>query len=424
MERERNEHLIGWMTEYEMAARELVDALNEYVEELTGRRGMITERTVLKWRSGEIRWPQTVQRTALQAVTGRDPVELGFAAPRRANHKKEDSPVLRRNFVTASGTALAALTPASALTRAQDSRPRVGMSDVHRLSAKLAKIVASDDRHGGTEKVEQRAGQLARQTLTLQKHGTATARVRGHLYCLAAAFTSSAMWAAIDGGRLDAAQTHMQESVTLAGLSADAAIQFRVWGHAGALYRHLGRYTDALAADDVARSSSIFRRDPLYASLAHARTAVHHGDLHDHEAVRRSIGHAQDALARADQHTPRPPWMRFYDQAELELLSLIAHAALGNWEDAEAHAHRNLALLRPELARNRALARVHMARAQLEQGAVDAAVDTARSIPRDAWHGRTGQLLKAFSARLTTLAPNEPQVRDWADFTREARRVR
>ncbi|MEV0444567.1 hypothetical protein AB0I84_32020 [Streptomyces spectabilis] len=298
------------------------------------------------------------------------------------------------------------------------------MSDVQRLSAKLVQIVASDDRHGGTERVERRAERLARQTLTLQQHGTATARVRSHLYSLAAAFTSSAMWAAIDGGRLDAAQIHMQESVTLAGLSADPAIQFRVWGHAGALYRHLGQYTDALAADDVARASSIFRRDPLYASLAHARTAVHHGDLRDRQAVRRSIGHAQDALARADQHAPRPPWMRFYDQAELELLSLIAHSALGNWEDAEAHAHRNLALLRPELARNRALAHVHMARAQLEQGAVDAALAAARSIPRDAWHGRTGQLLKAFNTRLTALAPDNPQVREWTEYTREAHRVR
>lgn len=231
--------------------------------------------------------------------------------------------------------------------------PRVGAPDVELLTAKLAAVVASDNRHGGTTKVEVRAAQLARQTLALQQHGTVTSRVRGQLYSLAAAFTSSAMWAAIDGHRLDAAQQHMQQAVTLAGLSGDTAIVFRVWGHAGALYRHLGRYTDALAADDAARSTSIVRRDPLYASLAHARTAVHHGDLRDHNAVKRSIGHAHDALTRADTTAPRPPWMLFYDQAELELLGLIAHVSLHHWADAEAHAHRHLALLRPDLVRNR-----------------------------------------------------------------------
>ncbi|MHC0431286.1 Tat pathway signal protein [Streptomyces sp. O3] len=417
MERERNEALIQWMTEYKMKTREFAEALNEYIGELTGRYGLVTERTVLKWRAGETRWPQAVQRAALQAVTGRTPADLGFTASRRrTTSTKEELPVQRRRFLTAaSGTAIAAVTPPTT----QGPPPRVGMSDVQRLTSKLAQVVASDDRHGGTQKVEQRALQLARQTLALQQSGTVTSRVRGQLYSLAASFTSSAMWAAIDGHRLDDAQRHMQEAVTLAGLSGDPAVQFRVWGHAGALYRHLGRRTDALAAHDVARSTSIFRRDPLYASLAHARAAVHHGDLDDHKAVRRSIDHAHDALTRADLTGPRPPWMRFYDQAELELLALIAHSALGGWADAEAHAHRNLALLRPDLARNRSLALAHLARAQAEQGALESAVASAEEIPPDARHGRTGRLLRGFTMRLSILAPNNSSTRAWVESVRE-----
>ncbi|WJV51656.1 Tat pathway signal protein [Streptomyces flavofungini] len=417
MERRRNEALVHWMSEFKMTTRELVDVLNDFIRELTGRQGLITERTVHKWRSGETRWPQSVQRTALQAVTGRTPAALGFVVPdRHTGRSKEDPSVHRRRFVTAAaGGALAAAAPAVAGA----SRSRVGMSDVQRLTAKLGAVVASDDRHGGTESVETRASQLARQTLALQQRGTATSRVRGHLYSLAAAFASSAMWAAIDGHRLNAAQQHMQKAVTLAGLSADPAIQFRVWGHAGALYRHLGRYTDALAADDAARSTSTVRRDPLYASLAHARTAVHHGDLRDHNSVKRSLGCAQDALTRADPQAPRPPWMRFYDQAELELLALIAHAALGGWAASEAHAHHNLALLRPDLLRNRSLALAHLARAQLEQEALEAAVDSAWRIPPDAWRGRTGGLMRVFTARLADLAPDEPAARAWADHVRQ-----
>ncbi|MEU5387168.1 hypothetical protein [Kitasatospora cineracea] len=63
---------------------------------------------------------------------------------------------------------------------------------------------------------------------------------------------SSAMWAAIDGHRFDAALQHHQKA----------------------------------------------------ASLGHARHAAIHGLTGDTNAVQRSLGHAQDALDRADPGTP------------------------------------------------------------------------------------------------------------------------
>ncbi|MEY9998098.1 hypothetical protein ABIE67_010217 [Streptomyces sp. V4I8] len=350
-EHERNEALIQWMTEHQMTAREFADALNQCIRELTGHQSLITERTVLKWRSGETRWPHTLHRTAIQTVTRREPAGLGFMPPRRSVSTAKHQLLSGRTH-----RFFGPVAPSS-----HSARPRVGVAHIKQLTAYLPALVESDDRHGGTEAVERRAAQLARQTLGLQQQGTATSRVRAQLYSLGATFTSSAMWAAIDGRRLDAAQRYMHEAVTLAGLSGDSAIQFRVWGHAASLYRQLGRYHDAIAADSAARATSVFRRDPLYASLAHARTAAHHGDLHDHSAVKRSIDLAQDALARADLSAARPAWMRFYDQAELELLALIAHFALSSWADAEAYGHRTLALLRPDLVRNRSLALVYTA---------------------------------------------------------------
>ncbi|MEU7222305.1 Tat pathway signal protein [Streptomyces chrestomyceticus] len=419
MERRRNEALVRWMDAQGMKARELADEVNAVIGRLSGRQGQVSERTVHKWRSGTARWPQSLQRAALRIATSRELTELGFVAPaRRTAGAQKGEDVHRRRFVTATTGTVLGVAGTAAAAVPDERRRRVGMSDVDRLTAKLAAVVASDNAHGGTVGIEARAGALARQALDLQQHGTATSRVRGHLYSLAAAFTSSAMWAAIDGRRLEAAQQHMHRAVTLAGLSADPAVQFRIWGHAGALYRQMGRYTDALAADDAARATSVVRRDALYTSLAHARTAVHLGDLHHPQAALRSIGHAQDALARADLAAPRPPWMAFYDQAELELLALIAHHALGRWEDTEAHAHRHLAQLRPDLLRNRALALVHLARAQLEQDALSPALDSARAIPRDAWHGRTGRLLTEFTGRLMALAPDTSEARAWADHTR------
>jgi hypothetical protein len=46
------------------------------------------------------------------------------------------------------------------------------------------------------------------------------------------------MWAAIDGRRFEAAKAHMREAQALAEMSGEHAIKFRIWSHAGTLYRH------------------------------------------------------------------------------------------------------------------------------------------------------------------------------------------
>ncbi|MER5292148.1 helix-turn-helix transcriptional regulator [Streptomyces pharetrae] len=411
-----NQQLTKRMRELGLTQEELAEAMNRAIEQVTGKPGTVSVRTIHNLMSGRTRWPQAKQRLALEAVLGCTTVELGFVPHTRsvadpllpkAQHHEEE-PVLRRNFLTA--TSIAALTPAA--FDAAESSVRVGQSDVNRLAAQFMLIIADDNKTGGTHHVEEAALAWAQRALHLQKTRLASQRVRGKLYGLAAAFTGSALWAAIDGGRLDQAQRHLKEAVALGGLSGDASMQFRIWGHAGALYRHMGQYTSALAADEAAKRTRA-ARDPLYASLVHARTAVHHADLHDRQASLRCLGLAEAALARADTEAPRPVWLRFYDSAELHLLALTATTTLSLWEEAEAHAHHTLARLRPDMKRNRALTLAYLAHAQLGQREPELAVATAHGIPAEARHGRTARLLNSFGHRLHALAPRAPATREW-----------
>ncbi|WP_329139392.1 hypothetical protein [Streptomyces sp. NBC_01476] len=233
------------------------------------------------------------------------------------------------------------------------------------------------------------------------------------------------MWAAIDGRRFDSAQRHFDRASSLAVMSGNQAIQFRIWSHAGSLYRHLGRPTDALAANDVARGLPIARRDPMFASLGHARHAAIHGLTGNVRAVRQTITAAQDALLRADPGMDRPVWFTaFYDQAELENLALAAHLALGSYADAEAHAHRSLALLRPEMHRTRAITTARLARAQLGQGDLEPAVTTAMSIPSEstANHPRITGMLDDFGTTMQVMAPRSPLVQTWNQFAHDSRK--
>lgn len=402
-----------------MLVRELMSLVNKAIEDLTGCYGKVNERHIFKLLSGEHRSPNGQLRTALENITGLPAAELGFVSRGRKNADScptpEDDPLYRRTFLAAAAAAGASLTAPSAVRR------RLGSADVDRMNAKLAAVVSMDDKYGGTRELQQHAAQLAEETAQLQNTHMASARIRSELYGVAAAFTASAMWAAIDGRRLTEAEPYLNRAVTLAGLAKNRQVLFRVWGHAGIMYRHLGRPADALAAAEAARATSITRSDPLYASLATARLATYHADMGDDRSALRAIGLAQAGYDRADQARHRPPWMAFYDQAELDSLATFAYLRLGRWEDAERHAHRSLAGLRPDLARNRALTHANLALAQLGQGDIEPAVATAQNVPAAMTvNGRVSMLLTDFTTRLVTVAPRSAETAAWLEYRRTA----
>jgi hypothetical protein len=415
----RNTALERAMRHRDLTQTELAELINDFIENLTGKRGMVLDRTVRMWLSGKVRWPQEVRRLALEAVFGCGVIELGFIPRRRtpaAHHASQEDPVHRRRFITAaSGTVLA--------TAAATPR-RVGSADIERLQAKFAALVANGQRHGGRTGIEAQATALADEALALQGRGNASQRVRKNLYACAASFTASAMWAATDGRRFDAAQRHFERASGFATMSADSAIQFRVWSYAGRLYRYLGRPTDALAANDVARHLPITRRDPVFASLGHARHAAIHGLTGNATAVKRTIGHAHEALDRADSGAQRPVWLTaFYDHAAIEALALPAHLSLGDYEQAEAHGHRSLTLLRSDSPRIRAINTGRLAHAQLGQYDLELAVTTAMSVPADmaTRHPRVISTLNDFGTKLNTIAPASHHTRTWNDYAHSLR---
>ncbi|MET9734745.1 Tat pathway signal protein [Streptomyces sp. NPDC006458] len=411
----RNDLLAAWLHDHKVQVGELTSQVNTEIGELTGRYGTVHDRHIRKLLSGEHKSPNAVLRTALERVTGRTATELGFV-PRGGKKAgdpapgPEDDPLYRRALLaaaTAAGVALAA-PPAGQRPR------RLGSQDVEALRAELVAWTTSESTYGGTPALEKRAADITDRVISLQQENNASARIRSELYTVAAAFSNSAMWAAIDGQRFDSAEYHLDRTIRLAGLSGDPATEFRVWGHASILFRHLNRPADALAAAERAQASSITRSDAMFSSLAMSRLAVTHAQLGDDRNSMRYLDLAQKALDRADPNKHRPTWVTFYDQAELDHLAMVASMRLEQWPAAERHAHRSLAYLRPDLKRNSALVHAHLAVAQLGQRDLDQAIGTARSIPEGMiGHARVRRLLDGFTEQVITLAPRNPGARDW-----------
>ncbi|MQY13782.1 hypothetical protein SRB5_39360 [Streptomyces sp. RB5] len=422
MARSRNQTLADWMNRHQVTAVELAELVNDAMARLTGRRGVVCERTVFRWLSGENRWPQSRQRLALENVTGQPATRLGFVPRARgmaSTRAAQEDPVRRRAFITAStGTVLAVTTT----TAGAAARPTVGITDVQRLRERLAELGEEDDRQGGGPSLEERANRGARYALALQQSGNATSRVRSRLYSLAAAFTAAAMWACVDSGRLGAAQRYMEQALPLAGLSGDGQVQHQTWQFAAMLARQRDHHADGIAAAEAAILTSIHRRDPLYASLGHARLALATADAGHHTRALRALDRAASAYDRADLDLPRPASMGFFTLGELHGLTGITHYRLGRADEAEFHAHRCLAALSPDQHRNRAYYTAQLALAQLDQGDLEQATVTAAGVippPGTEPTGRVPRLLGTFASALNAKAPDAAITREWNERTRD-----
>ncbi|MFI6415334.1 multiprotein-bridging factor 1 family protein [Streptomyces sp. NPDC050585] len=410
---------------------DLAKRLNGHIERLSGVPGTVSDRHVRNWLTGKTAWPQKRQREALEAEFGVSAENLGFTplpprtklVPRQAAAGPDPSesleaPLKRRTF-TAAATTLAA---AQLLPARAGARPRVGMSDVARLETAFHDLVTSDNQQGGSISLETRAVAFAQHALEKQKVGTTTSRVRSRLYYLAAAFTGTALWAAIDSHQPERARTHLRDALYLADLSGSSQMKTRLWLHASLLAsQEPGGAREALDAAYEARSTYACRSDALLRSLALARLAgtqahAYRGERRLGQAALGNIDGAQEAFATADRDASRPAWISFYDEAELQGLSSLVMTRLGRHAEAEAHLHKTLRQLRPEYRRNRMYYTATLALVQLRQGEVELACSTAERVgPRghNPPAGRTGQLLIQFGQELAKVAPGSRCVADW-----------
>lgn len=321
----------------------------------------------------------------------------------------------RRDFIAATTGTAAAAVPIG------KQRRSVGMTDVARVTAGMNKLVEADDRQGGHHFLAAAALEGRAKILELQQRN-ASESVRRALYALAAEYTTIAAWACIDQRDLDAAQAHLNESATYAGLSQDAATGMRVWINVAMLAYQRKNWPDQLAAAQAATASKAARRDPFFSSMGRMRLALAHSSLGDSQAAKRALGSAQEALRKAVEDD-RPRWTAFYGPAELNHLAAVILNHNGESADAEAMAHRALAKIRADFQRNRALATCQLALAQLRQGEPEQATATAATVFQimdgAPLPGRMRTLIGDFHRDLFRLAPSTAYARDWADRMRE-----
>ncbi|MFI6001391.1 hypothetical protein ACIA98_13355 [Streptomyces sp. NPDC051366] len=150
--------------------------------------------------------------------------------------------------------------------------------------------------------------------------------MRRRLLSLASHYAASAAWSCVDARQRDRARVHLNDALRMAGMAQDPMAQLRVWNSTAMLAHQRHEYGEGLAASQAAQATTAARRDPLFASLAHARTAIGHASCGDRKSALRSVGYVESAaLAKADPTARRPPWIALYGPAELAALTAIVH---------------------------------------------------------------------------------------------------
>ncbi|WP_245238051.1 XRE family transcriptional regulator [Streptomyces roseochromogenus] len=408
-----NRKLADRMEELVIGQAELARQLNVEIELLTGKLGNVTDADVRRWLRGETKWPQERIRLCLERVLGARAEDLGFVPRKKSSALPKADPVHRRTILNAAGSLVLTIGTSDA-----GDYGRLGVNDVRRFHQDYVTILRHDDAGRGPQQVENLAVELAARIQSALAASTASTRVRGMLHRLAAEVISTAAFASIDGSAPQRARAHLTEALALAGLSRDSETQYHVWNFMFLASSQRENHAEAVAGAEVMKRSSIARRDPLYASLGHMRSANALARTRRQSEALCALRDAERAFGRADDQR-RPEWIRFYDSSEFEALSSFVWTALGDHGKAEYCLHRTLASIPGEMIRNRALYTAHLSLAQARQGEFELACATGRQAgllsPSSSGSRRTAKTLAATRRVLIASGSKAPEVAEWIE---------
>lgn len=416
-----NPHLAAKLAEVGISQRELAERMNQQCRHLTGVPGATDARYIRKLLDGTIRWPHSRQRHAIEVVLESSSVALGFIPPVSASlvhqplrgvpptHREDERPVIRREFLRVAGAAVVSVTLPSVPT----SRS-ISMSDVHEMRAGLNLMHALDDKYGGGA-IAHLAMKSAHDIQDAVERSRLPERIELALYSLAGTYTSTAGWFAYDAGEHEVAREHFDRALRLALISKNSMLQAQTWNYMGHQARWLGHTNEASAMARAGLASTVARRDPKVAALFHSRLALGHADRGERGLARRSLGMAEDALAR-DDGRERPPWLDFLTPAELAGLGAMAYLTLGQYELAEQRALEALRNMPDTYTRNRIGYTVDLAEAQLGCREVESACATAHvalDLAESSQSARSMKWLASFRARVSDWST--ATAREWMD---------
>lgn len=329
----------------------------------------------------------------------------------------------RRGFLILTGLGLLAnlapawaepwrLVPSDKITAAAEGG-RVDAEIVRAIERRLVELWSMDDAIGGG-----RCAELADADLRLVKEllqrGHHTEPIRRRLYSAAAGLCRSAGWGCFDADRHAAAGRYWSAGMRAAHLAGDGAEAAYLLSNMALQQNFAGNGRTAIGMLDGARE--IIGQDGAHAvhAMLDAWQVRSHAVLGEKEQASRLLGQADE---RWDQRNPEsdPDWVYWMRRPSETIEVNMAMVTIGKAAETETRLHRWIAEDGQRYSRDTAFALTVIARAQLEAGQLDVALETARAAMAahgDVESGRIADELSNFTERLPASEPAAQEFRD------------
>lgn len=211
--------------------------------------------------------------------------------------------------------------------RAPLARPpeRLGLNDVERLAAITEHLRTADRRFGGgacRDAVLAQVGWASQLLRARADQPTTEAlhRAIADLHLLAG-------WTAFDLGILGEARRHFARALEHARFINESSLAAKALYCLGRLHLHHGWNVQALRLFQVGQVAAQESGHGRAVAMLHINLAWAHAVLGDGRQALACIGRARDEYGRCE-HEPTPPWLAFFDSAELQALRGMVLATL------------------------------------------------------------------------------------------------
>lgn len=304
----------------------------------------------------------------------------------------------------------------------------VGLADVGRLESITAQLRAFDHEHGGGACRDAALAQLAwAQQLLRADVGDEATRA---LHLAVADLHLLAGWTSFDIGMVGPARRHFARALEHARFVNEQSLVAKVLYCLGRAHLHHGWSGQALRLFQLGQVAAQESGSPRAVAMLHANLAWAHAEAGDPRRALACIGRARDEYARAE-HEEAPPWLRFFDSAELQAVRGAALADLPEptpEQRAEAIDRFSLSTALRELtmARSRTFELTALARLLIEDGAVEQGIQVGHEAVDAATHLRSQRVLDRFAPLRAALARRAPDddVRDLTERIKGLPRLR
>ncbi|MFJ9736750.1 hypothetical protein [Streptomyces sp. NPDC101166] len=237
-----------------------------------------------------------------------------------------DAPVVGRNFVQAE--------PAG--YDRYEAAP-VGAAEVDELESSVEVFRAWDAARGGGLQRKAVVGQLNEVGgMLAYRHPP---HLQRRLWGVAANLAVLAGWMSHDVGLEPTAQKYFVIAAHAAREGGDRPRAGEALSRAARQMVHLGRPDDALDLMKLAQSGSGDQVLPRTRAMFHTIEAWAQASMGKSQAVRRTLGQAEDLFVSDKSDVPPPSWMQLFNEADLYGMQALAYRTLAEFEPgAAAHA--------------------------------------------------------------------------------------